>query len=153
MKEKKFKNFLGKVKGPEKKPELDYYKINYNPAEKKFFRVDIKATSVKIARNRQTQLEYPKVFTNKGIVDGEIELLNNDIVNRFTEISNPTDLVIRKCRVCGKYFIFTHNEFEWYMEHDLFLPCKCKPCRKAAKAKKAESKNKEENNDKTDSSK
>lgn len=44
------------------------------------------------------------------------------------------------CKDCGKEFIFTANEQEFYQEHGFVEPKRCKACRDLKKANKQEKK-------------
>lgn len=136
MKDKKNgKKFFGKIKGSEKNIEMDFYKIDYDPLNKIFSRVDIKAKSMREAAKTETRLMYTKIFTNKDLADAQVEFFNKNMVKSFKEDDTNEAFVIRHCNVCDKYFIFTFDEYNWFKEHDLYLPSKCKPCRKAARNK------------------
>lgn len=40
---------------------------------------------------------------------------------------------IRTCKDCGKYFILSHPEMEWFTMHGMKSPRRCMACRKERK--------------------
>lgn len=50
-----------------------------------------------------------------------------------------------KCKDCGKEFVFTEGEQEFYREKEFANPVRCKECRMALKLKKEQARNQADN--------
>lgn len=59
-----------------------------------------------------------------------------------TDMVDDKDFVVRKCKECGEYYVFSKPEYDWYKEKNFVVPRRCYSCRskrrQEAKAKNAE---------------
>lgn len=59
-----------------------------------------------------------------------------------SDMTDDKDVVVRKCKECGEYYMITKQEYDWFKERELAAPRRCNTCRikrrKEAKAKNAE---------------
>lgn len=85
---------------------------------------------------------YKSINTNKTKLD---ELHNNlkqlnDQVKNYNELKKglinqlQQPYQTKQCKECGKTFTITNNEFKYYTNNNLYLPCRCYNCRQLRKA-------------------
>ena len=55
--------------------------------------------------------------------------LNNRLVAEFTNNNKNRDIIVKKCKICGKYFIISYSHYLWFMSKDYKLPNRCDLCR------------------------
>jgi hypothetical protein len=55
--------------------------------------------------------------------------INRRLVEEFNRDSGNRDVIVRKCKRCGKYFILSYKESKFYESKDLCIPKRCSRCR------------------------
>ena len=85
---------------------------------------------------------YKNIDSNKTKLDelyNNLNLLNNQVKNYkntkkelIHELKQPYQT--KQCKECGAIFTITNNEFKFYTNNNLHLPCRCYNCRQQRKA-------------------
>lgn len=62
-------------------------------------------------------------------VDRSVASLNSSLCKEFTGDNKLTDIIVRRCKDCGKYFILSYEEYLWFTRRGLKTPAHCNLCR------------------------
>ena len=76
-----------------------------------------------------------------GIVDAQFADYSSavDAAKAFNEGIEAGDIVVKKCKDCGKYFSLSIDTINWYLDRKLKEPRRCKACIKKNKIKQGNS--------------
>ena len=70
-----------------------------------------------------------------------VEESNKHLKVAETDMVDDNDFVVKKCKDCGEYYVFSKPEYDWYKEKNFVAPRRCNSCRTKrrmeAKAKNA----------------
>lgn len=64
------------------------------------------------------------------------EELNKNLKSDYDHLIMPEDFMVLKCKDCKEYYILTKSEIGWFLNRDLFVPCRCYRCRVKRRSKK-----------------
>ena len=64
------------------------------------------------------------------------EELNKNLKSDYDHLIMPEDFMVVKCKDCKEYYILTKSEIGWFLNRDLFVPCRCHRCRIKRRSKK-----------------
>ena len=53
------------------------------------------------------------------------ENLNESLKSDYDHLIIPYDFMVVKCKDCKKYYILSKSERDWFLNRDLFVPCRC----------------------------
>ena len=57
------------------------------------------------------------------------ENLNKNLKSDYDHLIMPDDFMVVKCKDCKNYYILSKSEIDWFLNRDLFVPCRCYSCR------------------------
>ena len=104
------------------------YKIYFNGER---FVIDDKKSPVETVSSDSVVSWNASLDSGQNAVDN----LNKRYKSKSEELDNPGDFLIRTCKDCGNYFMFTYAEVIWFGSRNFKLPCRCRYCRKVKKNK------------------
>lgn len=103
------------------------YATYYNHDNKKFMTVEL-------------TYENKKNFSSKSTKETLVEFASLQLATANTQIMNHNieigEISIGICKDCGKSFVITKKEAEWFKERQYSLPARCYRCRKKRKEEK-----------------
>ena len=100
------------------------YKVFYDKKQKKF------VVSEKESEMRDVAIDSTTCWgKSQEDANAIAEDLNADMVDSFDDITNDRQFVVVVCHDCNKSFMLSAGEYEWYRNHDMEPPKRCKACR------------------------
>ena len=85
-----------------------------------------------VGRDRDRMYSAMEVTAGAGATDRVRGL----VAQAETQVTGETTYEALTCADCGGLYSLDRDEVEWYLEKDLDLPLRCRPCRKVRKLRR-----------------
>jgi len=105
------------------------YASHYNHEQKKFVTVELTKENRKIFEKDSMESDTLIKFDSIQSATANTQIYNHNI--------ETGEITINICKDCGRSFIITKKEADWFRDKQYSLPARCYPCRKKRKAEKA----------------